>query len=312
MFVQSSMQDLRYAMRQLRHAPGFTLAAVLTLALGIASLATVFTWIKAVMFDPYPHVSDPRSLRFVDATVRGSQGYSVHYDNLEFLRDRDKSLMNPAVFTIDVVDLASPGAPPEALTGGLVSSNYFQLLGLKPQLGSFFIPGANERVYGSHDEVVLSDREWRVQFNADPRIVGQSITVNRHPFTVIGVAPPDFTGVYGGLAEQLWLPLSASRSLQPDPSADPLKSIGLMLAARLRPGVSDQSAAAELHTLARISAQQAEAQGANVGGWDLNLRDSAHFERGLFGVIGEQWPALLGAALLLLALVSINTTLLLG
>ena len=129
------LQDLRYAIRQLRHAPGFTLAAVLTLALGIAALATVFTWIKAVMFDPYPHVSDPRSLRFVDATVRGSQGYSVHYDQFEFLRDRDKSLENPAVFTITVFDLASPGAPPEALAGGLVSSNYFQLLGMQPQLG---------------------------------------------------------------------------------------------------------------------------------------------------------------------------------
>ena len=68
MFVQSTIRDLRYAMRQLRHAPGFTLAAVLTLALGIASLATVFTWIKAVMFDPYPHVSDPRST-FVIADV---------------------------------------------------------------------------------------------------------------------------------------------------------------------------------------------------------------------------------------------------
>src|SRR3954471_8707337 len=171
-------QDLRYALRQLRHAPGFTLAAVLTLALGIASLTTVFTWIKAIMFDPYPHVSDPRSLRFVDATVRGSQGYSVHYDQFEFLRDRYKSLENPAVFTLAVLDLASPGAPPEALAGGLVSSNYFQLLGMQPQLGRFFTPVTNDRVYGSHDELVLSEREWRVRFNADRRIVGQTITVN--------------------------------------------------------------------------------------------------------------------------------------
>src|SRR5215469_5423622 len=119
-------QDLRYAIRQLRKAPGFTLAAVLTLALGIASLATVFTWIKAVMFDPYPHVTDPRSLRFVDATVHGGEGYSIHFDTFESLRDRDKSLVNPAVFTLDVVDVASWGAPPEILTAGLVSSNYFQ------------------------------------------------------------------------------------------------------------------------------------------------------------------------------------------
>ncbi len=171
---------------------------------------------------------------------------------------------------------------------------------------------ANDRVYGSHDEVVLSDREWRVRFNADPQIVGQVISVNRHPFTVIGVAPRDFAGIYGGIGRMLWIPLSASRSLQPDPSADPLKHMGLMLAARLRPEFSHEQAAAELHTAARSFAQQQEAKGANMAGWDLNLRDSAHFERGLFGVIGEQWPALLGAALLLLILVCINTASLLG
>src|SRR5215472_14562475 len=296
-------QDLRYAIRQLRKAPGFTLAAVLTLALGIASLTTVFTWIKAVMFDPYPHVTDPRSLRFVDATVHGGQGYSVHFDTYESLRDRDKSLENPAVFTFAVLDLASPGAPPEALSGGLVTSNYFQLLGLQPQLGRFFTPGANEHAYGQHDEAVLSDREWRVRFNADPRIIGQAITVNRHPFTVIGVAPRDFSGIYGGMGELLGLPLSATRSLQPDASADPLPSEGLMLAARLRAGFSDEAAAAELHTLARQIAAEAEAKGANMAGWDLNLRDSAHFERGMFGVIGENMPVLLGAAVLLLILV---------
>lgn len=312
MFAQSAIRDVRYAARQLRRAPGFTLAAVLTLALGIASLATVFTWIKAVMFDPYPHVTDPGSLRFVDATVHGGQGYSIHFDAYEALRDRDKSLENPAVFTLGIFDLASPGVPPEALAGGLVSSNYFQLLGLNPQLGRFFSPGANERVYGSHDEVVLSDREWRVRFNADPRIVGQSITVNRHPFTVIGVAAPQFAGIYGGMGELLWMPLSASRSLQPEANADPLKGIGLQLVARLRPGVSDAAAAAELHTLARQFAKESEARGETMGGWDLNLRDSAHFERGMFSIIGEQWPVLLGAAILLLILVCANTASLLA
>src|SRR4051812_12340368 len=85
-----------------------------------------------------------------------------------------------------------------------------------------------------------------------------------------------------------------------------------MLAGRLQPGVSDQTAAAELHTLARQFARDAEARGGNMAGWDLNLRDSAHFERGVFGVIGEQWPLLMGAALLLLILVCINTASLLG
>jgi len=275
--------------------------------LGIASLTTVFTWIKAVLFDPYPHVSDPRSLRFVDATVRGSQGYSVHFDTVEFLRERDTSLQNPAAFTLTMLDLASPGAPPEALSAGLVSSNYFQLLGLRPQIGQFFTPGANDHAYGSHDEAVLSDRVWRVRFGADQHIVGQAISVNRHPFTVIGVAPRDFAGIYGGMGEELWVPLSASGSLQSEPTADPLKNVGLMVAARLRPGVSSATGEAELHTLARLFMQEK-----NFSGWDLNLRDSAHFERGLFGVVGEQMPLLLGAAILLVILVCINTASLLG
>ena len=114
------------------------------------------------------------------------------------------------------------------------------------------------------------------------------------------------------MGELMWMPMSASRSLQPDPNADPLKDMGLMLAGRLRPGVSDETAAAELHTLARQFARDAEAKGGNMAGWDLNLRDSAHFERGVFGVIGEQWPLLMGAALLLLILVCINTASLLG
>src|SRR5215469_2012764 len=159
--------DLKYAMRQLRRAPGFTAAAILILALGIAALTTVFTWVKAVLYDPYPHVSEPRSLRFIDATVRESQGYSVSYEAFRFVRERATSLGNPAAFTLDIADLASPGAPPEALSAGTVSSNYFQLLGMKPQIGQFFDPGADDRAYGAHDEVVLSDREWRVRFNAD-------------------------------------------------------------------------------------------------------------------------------------------------
>jgi predicted permease len=301
------LQDLRYAMRQLRRAPGFTLAAVLTLALGIAALTTVFTWIKAVLYDPWPHVRDPRSLRFIDATVRGSEGYSIHFDQVEYLRERNKSLDDIAAFMVNPVDLASPGAAPEALSSGLVSSNYFRLLGVSPQLGRLFDPNANDRAYGSHDELVLSDREWRVRFGADPHAIGRAVWINRHQFTVIGVAPRDFSGIFGGMAEDLWLPLSAARSLQPDPAGDPLNTMGLMAGGRMRAGVTSAQAAAELHTLAREYMRDK-----NFTGWDLNLRDSAHFERGLFGILGEQMPILFGASGLLLLLVCVNTASLLG
>jgi len=305
--MNSVLQDLRFAMRQLRRAPGFTLAAVLTLALGIASLTTVFTWIKAVLYDPWPHVRDPRSIRFVDATVRGSGGYSVHFDAVEYLRQRSTTLDNVTAFALGTLDLGSEGSQPEAVTVGQVSSNYFDFLGMQPQLGRFFTSNANDHLYGAHDEVVLSDREWRVRFGADPHVIGKPVTVNRHPFTVIGVAPPGFAGIFGGMAEAMWVPLSALRSLQPEPVGDPIQHIGLMVGARLCPGATDAGAAAELRALA-LSFMRDK----NLTGWDLNLRDSAHFERGLFGVIGEQLPILLGASVLLLVLVCVNTASLLG
>jgi predicted permease len=305
-------QDVRYATRQLRMSPGFTLAAVLTLALGIGALTTVFTWIKAVLYDPWPHVRDPRSIRFIDATVRGSEGYSLHFGQVEFLREREHSLQNIAAFSLSTLDMSSPGAPPEALSAGMVSSNYFDLLGLTPQLGAFFAPGTNDRIFGAHDEVVLSDREWRMRFGGDQHIVGKAVSINRHRFTVIGVAPRGFSGIYGGMSELFWIPLSAMRSLQVDPAADPLDRFGLMVAARLRSGVPSAEAAVELHTLASIFAQEQQKRGEKYAGWDLNLRDSAHFERGLFGIVGEQLPILLGASVLLLLLVAINTASLLG
>src|SRR5215472_3407065 len=115
-------QDLRYAVRQLRRAPGFAAAAVLTLALGIGSLTTVFTWIKAVLFDPWPGVREPRAVRFIDATVRGSEGYSVHFDQVEYLRQRSTKLDDITAFALTTVDLSAASAQSEAAIAGVVSS----------------------------------------------------------------------------------------------------------------------------------------------------------------------------------------------
>jgi predicted permease len=298
------LHDIRFALRQLRRSPGFTLTAVLTLALGIGALTTVATWTNAVLFNPWPQVRDARNLRFVDATVLGGQGYSVHYDQFEFLRQRARSFSDVAVFTIASFNLNQPNAQPIAIEGGTVSSNYFALLGVRPQLGRFFQPTADDRAFGTHDEVVLSDALWRDRFAADRGIVGRTVSINQHTFTVIGIGPADFVGIYGGLAEAAWVPLSALRDLSADAPPDPLARYGLQEVVRLRPGAKDAAAAAELHTLARAFIAQKN-DNKNTG-WDLNLRDSSHFERGLFYAIGEQLPILLGASVLLMILVCIN------
>ncbi len=303
-------QDLRYAVRQLRMSPGFTITAVLTLALGIGALTTVATWTNAVLFNPWPQVLDARSLRFVSATVLGNDGYSVHYDQLEFLRKQSRSFSDAAAFDFAPLNLALPNTQPQAIAAGTVSSNYFQLLGVKPALGTFFQPTANDRAYGSMDAIVLSDGLWRDRFNADPSVIGRPVSINRHVFTVVAVAPRGFSGIFGGLAEAAWVPLSAERDLSADAPPDPLLHQGLQIVVRLRPGVTDSAAKAEIHTLARSFALAQHNDSFNS--WDLNIYDSAHFQRGFFGVIGEMLPVLLGASCLLMTLVCINIASLLG
>jgi len=308
--IENLLRDIRYALRQLCKSPGFTVTAVLTLALGIAALTTVATWTNAVLFNPWPQVTDVRLLRFIDATVLGNDGYSVHYDQLQYVRRSSHSFGEAAAFTTTSLNLNSANAQPQVINAGTVSSNYFQLLGVKPELGRFFQPDANDRAYGAHDEVVLSDALWRSRFDANPGLVGRTISINQHLFTVIGIAPKSFLGIFGGLAEAAWVPLSSLRDLSPDATPDPLEHEGLQIVVRLHPGVRDTTAAAELHTLARTFL--AEQHSSNSNGWDLNLRDSSHFERGLFYGITEQLPMLAGASALLMVLVCINIASLLG
>jgi predicted permease len=302
--------DLIYALRQLRKSPGFTITATLTLALGIGAMTTVATWTNAVLLSPYPHVVEPSQLRFIDATVLGGEGYSVHYDQFQFVREQNHSYQDAAAFSLTSVNLATAGMQPQAITAGVVSSSYFRLLGLTPQAGRFFAADGNDKTFGANDEVVLSDRLWREQFSADAAVIGRPISINRHPFTVIGVAPRDFYGIFGGLAESAWLPVSGLRDLSADAPADPLQHFGLQVVVRLKSGVAHAVAAAELHTLARAFAQQKHDD--TMSGWNLNLRDAAHFERGLLGAVGEQLPILFGASLLLMILVCINIASLLG
>jgi putative ABC transport system permease protein len=304
------LQDLRFALRQLRKAPGFSLTAILTLALGIGALTTVATWTNAVLYNPWPHVPAPRQIHFIDASVLGGEGYSVSDETYRYLRTSGHSWSASTAFALDFVNLAEPGAQARAIPAGVVSSNYFKFLGLTPELGRFFNPSDNDHAFGGHDEVILSDALWRDRFQANPSAIGRTLSVNKHPFTVIGVAPPEFAGIFGGMAESAWLPLSALRELSADAPPDPLQHYGLQVAVRLRPGVSESTAAAEVHTAARtLTAQDPHNY---LSRWDLNLRDAAHFQRGLFGMVGEELPILAGASVLLMILVCINIASLLG
>lgn len=303
------LQDLRYALRQLKKNPGFAAVAVLTLALGIAAVTTVFTWANAVFFNPWPQVRAANEIRTLAASVHGASGYTLHYNQLQYLRAHHHGFADTTAHEMFPVDLAGGDARPERYWAGIVSSNYFQMLGINPILGRTFTI-QDDRAYGSAPEVVLSYDLWRSRFQGDPGIIGRTINVNRHPLTVIGVAPENFVGIYGGLAQSLWVPFSELSALS-DGKPDPLiaDGFGLEVAARLRPGVSDQQASAELHTAARQFAAQQHS--AFYTDWDLVMSDVGHMSRGVFADVSAVVPILLGAAGLLLALVCTNVAVLL-
>ena len=298
------LHDLRYALRQLRKSPGFALLVILTLALGIGAVTTVMTWANAVMFNPWPQVRDARQLRFVSAVVNAGAGYSQHYDQYEYLRQHARSFSQLTAHEMMPVDLAGSGATPERYWSGIVASNYFDILGVQPILGRGFT-SHQDRAYGSAPEVVISYSLWHLRFHGDPAIIGTTIDVNRRPLTVIGVAPKGFAGIYGGLSQTLWVPLSEIPELSGGSMKDPLSgNFAIQIAVRLRNGVSDPQAAAELHSLAHQFAQQQQSPYYNH--WDLVLQDSAHMPRGIYGELGDQMPFQAGAAILLLVLVCAN------
>jgi len=302
-------QDLRYAWRQLRKNPGFAAIAVLTLALGIGAVTTVFTWANALWFNPWPQVRNANEIRTLAASISAGGGYSLRYDELLYLREHHHGFADTTAHEMFAVDLASTGARPERYWGGIVASNYFRMLGVGPLLGRTFTIH-DDRAYGSTPEVVISYNLWRSRFNGARDIIGRTISINRQPLTVVGVAPENFVGIYGGMAQTLWVPLSELSALT-DHKPDPLIAdhFGMQVAARLRPGTSDQQASAELHGLAHQFAAQQKA--AYYKDWDLLLSDPGHMSRGLYGSISEVMPILFGAAGLLLVLVYANVAVLL-
>jgi len=302
-------QDLRYALRQLKRNPAFTALAILTLAVGIAAVTTVFTWANAVLFNPWPQVQRAGEIRSLAARIDAGAGYSLHYDQLLYVREHHHGFADTTAHEMFPVDLASTGSRPERYWSGIVASNYFRMLGVTPILGRGFSPH-DDRAYGSAPEVVIGYDLWRSRFHGDPGILGRTISVNRQPLTIVGVAPKNFVGIYGGMAQSLWVPFSELPALT-DGKPDPLMNgVGLQVMARMRPGVSDQQASAELHNLAQQFAA-AQKNSAYYKKWDLLMSDPGHMSRGLYGSISEVIPLLFGAAGLLLVLVYANVAVLL-
>jgi predicted permease len=245
----SLTQDVRFGARMLAKSPAFTAAAVLALALGVGANTTVFTWLKSVLLEPLPGVADGGRLVAL-ANARGdSAGYSTSYRDYLYFRDHARVFSGLTAYELTTVDLA-PGGRPETALAGVVTADYFTVLGVQPALGRGFRPEEGQGV-GAHPVAVLSHPLWRRRFAADPAVVGRTVEIDRHPYTVVGVAPADFLGSYGGIAQDLWVPVTQEPQLVAGGDEITAGTYPVQITGRLRPGATLAQAQADLGVLSR-------------------------------------------------------------
>ena len=320
-------QDLRYGWRMLRRSPGFTVVAVVSLGLGIGANTAIFTVAKKVLFDTLA-VREPHALRMLTwvsgherlippvwgdvwATENGGlESNSFSYPVLEALRRRTDAFEELIAFK-DVSITATVDGVPEVQAAELVSGNVFAALGVGPVVGRTLLD-ADDAGPGAGPVAVISEGYWAERFGRSPSVVGKVIALNGVPVTVVGVSGAGFRGLQMGSSTQIFVPVTMQPLLIPraQESSDSLlnnpKSWWVQILMRVRPGVSDARAQAELDAVLRQAAIAAVAPGTDMSSLHLELQPGS---RGLDYLHDEYMrPAyvLLGLAGLVLLLACVN------
>jgi len=242
--LESVWADVRLALRQLRRSPGFTIAAVLTLALAIGANAVVFGMLNALVLRP---LNLPRAQSLYAIEHGSDYGYQSYPDYLD-LRDRNRSFDSLAAFTATQAGLDT-GKDASRVFGYQTSGNYFDTLGIQPYLGRFF-HCSDERGPNSAPYIVLSYTYWHSHFQDDRGVMGRVVQLNKHPFTIIGVAPPGFRGTLLLLSPDFFMPAVNQEQLD---GHSALNARGarwvLEVVGHLKPAVTPAQAVADLNSI---------------------------------------------------------------
>jgi putative ABC transport system permease protein len=270
-------QDLRYALRSFRKAPGFAMAAVIVMALGIGANSAIFSVVNTVLLEPLPF-SDPARLVQLwhvppPKSFPGMTKFAVSPANYLDWQKMNHVFSETSIYGFDSFNLTGSDKP-EKVNSGSVSASFFSVLGTPPLLGRAFT--ADEEQSGRNHEVILSHAYWRQHFGGDKSIVGRQIQLNGEAYTVIGVMPASFT--FPTFA-QIWTPLTLSSDERNVRGIHDYLAIG-----RLKPGVSLQQANAELGTISQNLAAAYPADDKDWGAMAVPLRDE---------LVGDVRPALL-------------------
>ncbi|HLH05292.1 MAG TPA: ABC transporter permease [Bryobacteraceae bacterium] len=244
--LDTAGRDFRYAFRMLRRTPLFTASAIATLALGIGANTAVFTFVENILLRSLP-VMNPQQL----VAVNWGESANMSYPNYVDFRDRNQVFSSLAAHRFIQANLSLRSRENFLSWGFEASGNYFQTLGVHPFSGRFFGPADDDKP-NAHPVVVLSYRYWQTHFASNPGAVGGTIKISGYPFTIIGIAPPEFGGTELLFNAEFWIPMSME--LEAEPGSDWLhqRMAGdIWVLGRLKPGVSRPQAEADLDRIAQ-------------------------------------------------------------
>jgi predicted permease len=243
--LDATVRDIRYALRQLRRSPGFAFTAILTLALGIGANVVVFGVLNAMLLRPINVAGAERLFEI----VQKEQGYlSQSYPDYLDYRARNTAFSDMAAYRMGQAGVSSGGTAHKSWEYE-VSGNYFDMLGVQPQVGRFFHAN-DEQGPNSAPYLVLSDTFWRTRFNADPRVIGTTVDLNKHPFTIIGVAPRSFNGTELFIWPDFWVPMVNEEQLEGYSFLTKRMNHGIFVLGLLKPGVTARQGTDNLNAIA--------------------------------------------------------------
>ncbi|HEX5736609.1 MAG TPA: ABC transporter permease [Blastocatellia bacterium] len=247
--MESLLQDLRYGVRMLLKKPGFTVVAVLTLALGIGANTAIFSFMNSLFLRPLPFAEPDQLVRLYGEDSEGRRFDVFSYANYVDIRDRSQSFAGLAAHDYVSVNL-STGAGAESVQGEIVTGNYFSMLGANAMAGRTLLD-EDDSAPGAHPVVVISHRLWQRRFGASPNAVGAKIYLNGHPFTIVGVMPEEFRGAYQAIVADFWAPMMMHEQVRPRGTPITQRSWGwLNGTGRLKPNVTREQAQAEIAQIA--------------------------------------------------------------
>jgi predicted permease len=245
----------------LRKQPGFTLVAVLSLALGIGANTAIFTLVNAILLKPLP-VAEPSRLVSVFGTDEKNRGQFLDYMPISqpnFKDYRDQNTVFAGLFAHQLLPLAlTTRTAPQQITAEIASGNYFETLGVNAGLGRIFTP-AEDTTPGAHPVVVLSHALWQTRFGAEPSLLGQTVKLNNHSFTVIGIAPEGFRGTNLLAPADLWVPMMMHEQVFTGVFREffnDRRALLMNVTGRLKPGVTLEQAESAMKSIASALEQQ--------------------------------------------------------